>query len=339
MSINKIKDSKLFSIKKELAEFKERFDKEIFDFLKAQKPQTIIKYLAYYVKGGGKRIRPFIFYKYLKSQLNLNAFEDENLKKLMFAIEIYHNSLLILDDLEDKDEKRRNNLSLWKLIGENQTINIGFYGVNLVGKIINETSLEDKIKIRISNFLMDVTEKTLEGQMLDIYLKELANNLKIKIKKEKSLTEEKLKNLKDKLKKIYLKTITLKTAYYLTLPFLISYSLNKNFNEEELNKWKRDFLFVGIFFQIMNDFEDVFGKNNDLKEGILTLPYLILIEEDLNNLYGFLASDFKLVEKIKEKKLNKKIAKKLDRIKNKFFNFDITKQLADLIIKKIRNLN
>ncbi len=329
-----LKVKKEILIKKELLDFKKKFDNEILDFLNKQKPKTIIKYLTYYIKGGGKRIRPFIFYKYLKEQLNINAFKDENLKKLMFAIEIYHNSLLILDDLEDRDEKRRDSLSLWKIIGENQTINIGFYGVNLVGKIINSTSLKDKTKIKIGNILEEVTEKTLEGQMLDIYLKELVNQLKMK-----KIEEGEIKKIIKKLKRVYLKVITLKTAYYLTLPFLMAYSLNENADKEELEKWKRDFLLVGMFFQIMNDFEDVFGKNNDLREGILTLPYLILIEKDLNNFSKFLNADFELVEKIKKGKLNKIIAKKLDKIKTKFFNFDITKQIADLIIDKIYNLN
>ncbi len=325
-------------IKEELSFFKKEFDKHLISFLNSLQPHTIIKYLLYYIKIGGKRIRPFIFYKYLKEEMNKNAFEDENLKKLMFCLEIYHNSLLILDDLEDKDLKRRNKDSLWVLIGKEQSINVAFYSINLIHKIIDSTSFPLEIKARITRNLAEITEKTLEGQILDLYLKKKIMDLK-KLRYNEKIILENYKEIKEKIKNMYLKSIILKTAYYIMLPFLFAYSLKERQDKKELETIKKEFLIVGMFFQIMNDLEDIFGKNNDLKEGFISLPYLLLIEKNPEFLITFLNSDFLIVEELKKRKINKIIYKRLEKIKKRFLFSTVSLQIADLILDRIKNMS
>jgi geranylgeranyl pyrophosphate synthase len=309
-----IKDYQIKKAKEELVNFKEWFDKELISFLKKEKPYSILKWIKYYIEIGGKRVRPFIAYKMIEY---FNKGDIEKLKKLLFALEIYHNSILILDDVQDNDEKRRDKPSLWVLIGKSQAINVGFYGILYVADLIKSLDLEENKKRQILEVFDFITKKTVEGQFLDFYLKDNWTKLS-----------------KKEMLRIYLKNNILKTAYYLLLPALSVFKLYSNNKKEEKNL-TRDFIYVGLAFQIMNDLEDVFEKKNDLKKGLPTLPYILVMNEKNKEL--FLNKDEKIIDILIEKNIIRKILLFINKISAKINN-PIAKEVLILIIDKIKKI-
>ncbi len=291
--------------KEKLNNFKKTFDKEILEFLKNEQPWSIIKWIYYYISMGGKRVRPFIAYETLK-YYNLNP---ENFKYLLFALEIYHNSILILDDVQDNDELRRNKPSLWKIIGKPQAINVGFYGLLYSADLIDKLNLEKEKKEKILRTFDLITKKTVEGQFLDFYL-------------EKSWKKMDKKSLL----RTYLKMNILKTAYYLSLPVLVVLKIVDEKREKEIFK---DFIYLGLLFQIMNDLEDLVERKSDIKRNLPTLPLIMFLDEekDLNKAY----------EKINVKKLKRKINKLFKKIEKKLI-FEPSKEILYLILAKTNEI-
>jgi geranylgeranyl diphosphate synthase type II len=294
-------------IKKELLNFKKSFDKEIIEFLNNKKPQTILKWIKYYIEIGGKRVRPFLAYKIIKK------YDDpKKYKELLFSLEIYHNSILIIDDIQDNDETRRGKKSLWKIIGKDQAINIGFYGLLFAIEIIKNMKLEEEQKRRILEFFDKVTKKTVEGQYIDIFLS----------KNWKKLTKKKLLRL-------YIRNNLLKTAYYLFLPIAVAYLL---FNEKIDKNLFKEGLYLGFLFQLMNDLEDLVEKKSDLKRRLPTLPFILIMNK--KNKKIFEKNPDELIKEVKKEKVIKKIEDLVKNIEKKLKS-DVSKELYLLIKDKI----
>jgi len=302
--------SKIEYLKKELESFKREFDKEIIEFLNKEKPQSIIKWIKYYIKIGGKRIRPFLAYKVIKEYDNPKKY-----KELLFSLEIYHNSILIIDDIQDNDELRRNKKSLWKIIGKEQAINVGFFGLLYSIELVKRLKIKDEQKRRILEFYDKVTKRTVEGQFIDIYL---AKNWK-KMNKKQIL-------------KLYIKNNLLKTAYYLLLPIATAYLI---FNEKLDERIFKETLYLGFVFQLMNDLEDLKEKKSDLKRRLPTLPFILVMNE--KNKEIFEKDPYRLLNTIKEKRILNKIKKLVDKIEKKL-EYKITREVYSIIKEKINKL-
>jgi geranylgeranyl diphosphate synthase type I len=118
-----------------------------------------------YTENGGKRHRPLIC---------LLACEavggDPTLAwRSAAAIEHFHTAALIHDDIEDGSETRRGKPTMHVAEGVGLAINAGDLALSLVcGTVVHDPNLDDATKLRVLDELVDMTDRTIEGQALDI---------------------------------------------------------------------------------------------------------------------------------------------------------------------------
>src|SRR3989454_6774663 len=148
----------------------------------------------YQFSSGGKRLRPAL------CLIACEALKGDPEKALPFALatEIFHNYLLIHDDIEDGDTMRRDQPTLWKKLGIPNAINVSDFLIAKAYQLILGAPLPDGTNLRLASIFSQAFERTVEGQALDINLRGSAGvNLET-----------------------YLRIVELKTAYYLALPWV-----------------------------------------------------------------------------------------------------------------------
>ncbi|MGI6046084.1 MAG: polyprenyl synthetase family protein [Eggerthellaceae bacterium] len=85
------------------------------------------------------------------------------------AIEHFHNAALIHDDIADESHLRRGVACLHITEGIGAAINMGDLALSLVnGTVAKDPLLDDALKVRVIRELVDMTQRTIEGQALDI---------------------------------------------------------------------------------------------------------------------------------------------------------------------------
>ena len=121
--------------------------------------------LSAFSENGGKRHRPLI------CMLACVAVGGDagKARAAGAAIEHFHTAALIHDDIADESTLRRGKPCLHLQIGEGLAINAGDLALSLVtGTVLKDESLDDGVKLRVLNELVDMTTRTIEGQALDI---------------------------------------------------------------------------------------------------------------------------------------------------------------------------
>jgi geranylgeranyl diphosphate synthase type I len=146
-----------------------KFDAYLRDFFEDPGNPDMERYLygllRDYTDNGGKRHRPLIC---------LLACEacggDPKLAwRSAAAIEHFHTAALIHDDIEDGSETRRGKPTMHMAEGVGLAINSGDLALSLVcGTVIHDPNLDDATKLRVLAELVDMTDRTIEGQALDI---------------------------------------------------------------------------------------------------------------------------------------------------------------------------
>lgn len=245
-----------------MSEFDERYSdylKEINDgldrlFLSLDEnaPTEIREYMKYAVEGGGKRVRPVLFF----AVCDALKVDGNKYKELALGIELIHSYSLVHDDLEcmDNDDYRRGKLSVHKKYGEANAVLCGDALLNFAF----ETMLSNKnITPEYINAMRIVGKFAgysgmVAGQILDL-------------KAETSEQDEKL------LWEIFEN----KTAKLLTAPLICASCLaGKKFYKELFDFGNN----IGLLFQITDDIMDVEGSlesigktpNKDKAENKLT---------------------------------------------------------------------
>ncbi len=211
--------------------------------------------LNYYVQNKGKQLR--VLLGILASKIiNSEELNDEQIKFLA-SIELIHNATLIHDDVIDESEIRRNKKTLNKEFGNKLAILAGDYylssALNLVINLNNK-----KLKKSFSRAVKELTEGEL-SQDLSLF--------KIPSKEE------------------YTDRIRRKTAILFELVCFGCGLLSDEINEDKCEKLKQFGLNYGIGFQIADDlknFKNYENKpvQNDYENGIMTLPIIILTQND-----------------------------------------------------------
>lgn len=206
------------------------------DYLSKNKPVGKPSYLYeaanHILQTKGKRIRPMLC---LLSGKMFGA----NLNSLMpagLAVELYHNSTLVHDDIMDNAFLRRNNPTTHIVYGSNNAINAGNLLTNLAYKSLNN------YEALVCNDLMQEFNKVcieiIEGQAMDIHFE----------------TAEKVT------KNEYLKMIKLKTSVLLASSCKMG-AIVAGASKEDIEKIYQFGLNLGISFQLKDDFLDAFGDN------------------------------------------------------------------------------
>ena len=235
-----------------LSEFKEKFDREINIYFdekikstkKLDKKATdLYEIIKEFVKNGGKRLRPAIFYYSFSSYFPQNS---AKILKLSFVFELFHSFALIHDDIIDNSDLRRGKPTVHKKYDLSTAILAGDLALMLADEIFSQGINEPKIIDLYNEFKQEL----LVGEYLDT----------IKINDVDKIME-------------------LKTARYTFVkPAMIALHLAKA-NQKEIDNWEKILRETGILFQMKDDLDGTFadekslGKpiDSDLKEGKSTL--------------------------------------------------------------------
>ncbi|WP_172635104.1 polyprenyl synthetase family protein [Sphaerochaeta pleomorpha] len=115
---------------------------------------------------GGKRWRPLLMMLTAKMLGGEPALELA--EKLVSLIEMPHNGTLIIDDIEDKSDLRRGKPAVHLMYGEDISINAGNLLYFLPTKAIDESLVEDTVKLRIYQIYAKYMRRVHLGQGMDI---------------------------------------------------------------------------------------------------------------------------------------------------------------------------
>jgi len=239
---------------------------------------------------GGKRSRPELFFLTLSAYGNK---EPERYVDLAVALEIYHQFLLVHDDIIDQDFIRYDGpnvsgyyakefIELDKTIPDSLALLAGDVMFSYVYEIVaRDINLESESKIEIIKLFSEINEGVVSGQVLDsLNVKTL--NPKIKI---------------DDLIEIH----TLKTSLYsILLPMKLA-AIIAEIDEVEIKRIEELSRCFGVYYQLVDDYSDYFKNNSafdirekyrDFKQGKISSPYLFAIDKCNNVDHKFIDAKF-----------------------------------------------
>jgi len=208
------------------------------------------------VSTGGKRLRPL----FLLWSARASGRVTDEIYHAAAALELLHTSSLIHDDIIDQSDLRRGAETTSKLYGKERATSIG--------TVLSLFAIE-----QIADLENDDISKTLAETLEFLCLGEI-----------KQLRERFDFNCSCK---DYIEKISHKTASLFALPCKIGGILSEA-EETDTEKLTQIGFNIGCSFQILDDIIDidssqkVSGKDQyqDLKSGVITLPYLLLMESD-----------------------------------------------------------
>ena len=203
--------------------------------------------IAYHLATGGKRLRPVL------CLATCEQLGGDPAQALTFAAaaEIMHNMFLVHDDLEDGDEVRRDQPTLWKKFGAPNAVNCGDYMIGRAFRMMLDAYRHKKYFAHILDLFTETYERTIEGQAGDM-----------NTRGDEGFTIEH-----------YLDIIRLKTGYYLGFT-MIGAAIVAGVGEKIEKQLREIGLLLGPAFQIRDDILDLtLGKGRggtlgcDIREG------------------------------------------------------------------------
>lgn len=208
-----------------------------------------------FIGTGGKRLRPNLFLTTLKA---LGVEDLDQHQKIAAALELAHNATLVIDDIEDSSDLRRNQPTMHIARGLDVAVNTGVTMQLLPLVLLQKTELDQVYAEEIINVYL--------GQTIDITWH--------RGEREEISPEQ------------YLEMCRLKTGGLLrmTVRFACVVAAAKKEVEDSLVRFAEG---LGIAFQIKDDILDLeadpenFGKTygNDISEGKMSLPVLIALSQ------------------------------------------------------------
>ena len=275
-----MKIRKNFDIK-HIKSFSSNFDKKLtrhIDKLKSTDKQ-IKKAMIYFVKTGGKRIRPFLIY-------NMGIFlgiKPSILLDFALSVECVHLHSLIHDDLPamDNDDFRRGKLTVHKKFDEAIAVLTGdMFQVLSIKTLVDSRNLSSDQKIKSVQMLSKANglEGLIAGQSLDIYMK-----------KNSTIKE-------------------IETMYLLKTGALFSLCFNLLSNIKKLNKKKKKELkligdTIGKIFQVTDDMLDRWGDEKKVGKKInkdsqkANIAYKFSYQDCMKYLYQIQKKNYKILQK------------------------------------------
>jgi len=285
-----------------LKKFKGKFDKEIGNWLGKKIKQAekidktaslLVKVIKEFIENGGKRIRPALFYYAYKTYSNKNL---NQVFRLSFVFELFHSFALIHDDIIDNSNLRRGKPTVHKKYDLSTAILAGDLALTFANEIFFDLIKNEKAINEYNRFKKEV----LLGEYLDY---------------------KKINDIK--------KIMRLKTAYYSFVRPVTIALLLANINQEEINRWKKILIKIGIVFQLKDDFIGIFGNEKEIGKSVISD-----FAEGKNTL---IVESFKKLADKKELNKFKKIFGKKE-VKKEDFIWYINKLKEKKIDKKIKKL-
>lgn len=280
--------------------------------------------VLYQMSGGGKRLRPVL--TMVACQLMGGKVEDVIYPAA--GLEIMHNYTLIVDDIIDHSEFRRNNPTAWKKLGTSIADLFGTYYVSAAFQSLSKTKNSAK--------LLEIFPKTLkritDGQILDVFYEKSGRE------KDPYVVENRfIKVTSDN----YLEMISGKTASLFSSCCVVG-GICADTTEVESNHLDDFGLNFGLAFQIQDDILDTFGDEKkigkevgkDIKERKISNIVNLLTLEQLKD------EDKKEFENIFEKEVvsNEDVSKAIELINKTNAKDDAKKMAWEFVNKAKENL-
>ena len=232
-----------------LREWGPHIEKEIENSIPKEGVPKINDVIWYHIGTGGKRLRPIL------AVLTGKALECDVKKILPYAAscEVLHNWLLVHDDIQDGDEVRRGQPSVWKKYGVDHAINVGDFMSEKVYELILKSldvGVDEKTTLKLIDEMVKTSLRTAEGQAMEFELRKNTNP-----------SEEE-----------YIKMVVHKTSYYLTAG-IAGAAIIADAPQETIDKIREFGMKLGPAFQISDDLLDLtLGKGredigSDIREG------------------------------------------------------------------------
>ena len=207
-------------------EVNKAFETEIF----VKEPKDLYEPVYYALESGGKRLRPVL------ALMAYNLFNEDisQIVKPVLGLEIFHNFTLIHDDIMDKADIRRKKPTVHKKWNDNVAI--------LSGDAMFIKAYEYLFQYQGEHFreviqtFNQTALKVCEGQQYDM-----------NFETQEDVTEEE-----------YLKMIELKTAVLIAASLKIGAFMGSA-SDEDVQRLYNFGLYMGMAFQLQDDFLDTFG--------------------------------------------------------------------------------
>jgi geranylgeranyl diphosphate synthase, type I len=235
---------------KEILNINVKIDPVIKKILALNISPNLEQIMNYQISAGGKRVRPIFLFA---SCLLLNGKLKDALNPAA-GLEILHNYSLIVDDIIDNSEIRRNKPTVWKKYGKDiaQCIGIAY------SASIFQAALLSKNPEKVSDVFARAIKEIVEGEILDILYERAGRE------NEPYVTQKRWKQITEK---DYLKMIGKKTASLCATSCELG-AISANGTEKQKSYLRNYGYNVGIAFQIIDDLLDVFGKEKNFGKKI-----------------------------------------------------------------------
>lgn len=205
----------------------------------AEEPYSLFEPIKYILNDGGKRLRPVL----ALMSYNLYREDIEKALKSAIGIEIFHNYTLLHDDVMDDAELRRGRLTVHKKWNSNVAILSGDAAAITAYKYIE--SCEDRYLRQVIDGFNQVAMDVCKGQQYDM-----------EFETRNDVTESE-----------YLHMIYLKTSV-LIAGSLRHGALIAGAPEEEYNALYDFGGYLGLAFQLQDDYLDVYGDTQEFGKKI-----------------------------------------------------------------------
>lgn len=212
----------------------ERINQTLEHVFQGRSPETLYEPVRYFMQIGGKRIRPIL----VVMGNELYRGELGKVMPLAAAVEIFHNFTLMHDDIMDRAPLRRGQVTVHEKYNTAQAILSGDIMLVRCYELINQ--LPENVKTKVLKVFGEVATGVCEGQQLDM-----------------DFEKHELVPLES-----YIEMITLKTAVLLGGSLQLG-ALAAGADEYDARKLYEIGKYLGISFQLQDDYLDVFG-NPDL---------------------------------------------------------------------------
>lgn len=228
--------------------------------------------LLHQIEAGGKRIRPAV----VLLSCEAAGGNPEWAIKIAAALELIHNYTLLYDDIIDRGELRRGKKTTRAVYGDAMTLLAGLHYREAINKLINRSPASYKLHELVSQAIIELTE----GERLDILFEQAGRTEKYII--EKRITTHSWT--------LYLDLIRKKTAS-LFIASARAGAIVADAPQEVEESFSKYGLNLGIAFQVIDDYLDLFGKEEkfgkeigkDIKEHKLSNALILLALEELED--------------------------------------------------------
>lgn len=195
-----------------------------------------------------KRIRPV--FTYLCTFL-LNEKIDDDICRVALAVELLHSATLVHDDVLDESLQRREIESFYSKLGSKKSVVTGDYILSLCLLALSEIQNSEILKIFSNNII-----KTINGE-----INQFSSQFCIQSEKD-----------------YFYKTAPKTANLFVCIVQSVCCLKNVNLNvKKSLENFAYNF---GVVFQINNDVKNILSTQDDVKNGIYTLPYIYFKQEN-----------------------------------------------------------